>query len=206
VSLPPPSLFNELVNALLELRSVATGTSLDQGQWQSLQQHLETAGAAALAAAEGERQAGAAQGPEPGAQAPQLAQQLFDDGLGLPTSARHARGGATHRRTSSIVASLRIGHIPAGSTDAGEGQLRWRWWQLRLLGVLGLAEVVSVTPGWPLEPPRADAARSRAPPPPLRPPAAACTLNGTRSAFTAAMHVALGDACPLDVLRVDMGE
>jgi ceramide kinase len=94
-----------------------------------------------------------AQGPEPGAQAPQLAQQLFDDGLGLPTSARHARGGATHRRTSSIVASLRIGHIPAGSTDA-----------------------------------------------------AACTLNGTRSAFTAAMHVALGDACPLDVLRVDMGE
>jgi len=33
----------------------------------------------------------------------------------------------------------------------------------------------------------------------------ACTLNGTRSAFTAAMHIALGDACPLDVLRVDEG-
>lgn len=36
--------------------------------------------------------------------------------------------------------------------------------------------------------------------------AVACTLNGTRSAFTAAMHIALGDACPLDVLRIDSGE
>lgn len=40
---------------------------------------------------------------------------------------------------------------------------------------------------------------------PLSPLTVACTLNGTRSAFTAAMHIALGDACPLDVLRVDEG-
>lgn len=33
--------------------------------------------------------------------------------------------------------------------------------------------------------------------------AVACTLHGTRSAFTAAMHVCLGDSSPLDVLRVD---
>lgn len=32
--------------------------------------------------------------------------------------------------------------------------------------------------------------------------AVACSLNGTRSIFTAAMHIALGDATPLDVLRV----
>jgi len=31
----------------------------------------------------------------------------------------------------------------------------------------------------------------------------ACTLNGTRSAFTAAVHVALGDSVALDVLRLD---
>lgn len=40
---------------------------------------------------------------------------------------------------------------------------------------------------------------------PFSPFTVACTLNGTRSAFTAAMHIALGDACPLDVLRVDEG-
>lgn len=33
--------------------------------------------------------------------------------------------------------------------------------------------------------------------------AVACTLHGTRSPFTAAMHVCLGDSCLLDVLRVD---
>jgi hypothetical protein len=33
--------------------------------------------------------------------------------------------------------------------------------------------------------------------------AVACTLHGSRSAFTAAMHVCLGDSCTLDVLRVD---
>ncbi|KAL4423103.1 hypothetical protein ABPG77_004786 [Micractinium sp. CCAP 211/92] len=33
--------------------------------------------------------------------------------------------------------------------------------------------------------------------------AVACTLHGTRRAFTAALHVALGDSTPLDVLRVD---
>lgn len=35
--------------------------------------------------------------------------------------------------------------------------------------------------------------------------AVACTLHGSRSAFTAAVHVALGDAMPLDALRVDVG-
>lgn len=33
----------------------------------------------------------------------------------------------------------------------------------------------------------------------------AYTLNGTRSAFTAAAHVVLGDSIPLDVLRLDSG-
>ena len=33
--------------------------------------------------------------------------------------------------------------------------------------------------------------------------AVACTLHGTRGAFTAAMHVCLGDSTALDVLRVD---
>lgn len=33
--------------------------------------------------------------------------------------------------------------------------------------------------------------------------AVACTLHGSRSAFTAAMHVCLGDSQQLDLLRVD---
>jgi ceramide kinase len=33
--------------------------------------------------------------------------------------------------------------------------------------------------------------------------AVACTINGTRSAFTAAVHIAIGDSVPLDVLRID---
>lgn len=37
-------------------------------------------------------------------------------------------------------------------------------------------------------------------------PAVACTLHGTRRAFTAALHVALGDSTPLDVLRVDTAQ
>lgn len=52
-----------------------------------------------------------------------------------------------------VARKIRVGHIPAGSTDA-----------------------------------------------------VACTLNGTRSAFTAAMHIVLGDAVPLDVLRIDSVE
>lgn len=56
-------------------------------------------------------------------------------------------------RIKGVNAALRVGHIPAGSTDA-----------------------------------------------------VACTLNGTRSAFTAAMHIALGDSTPLDVLRMDSSE
>lgn len=35
--------------------------------------------------------------------------------------------------------------------------------------------------------------------------AVACSLNGCRSVFTSAMHVALGDSTPLDVLRVSIG-
>lgn len=49
------------------------------------------------------------------------------------------------------LTSLRLGHVPCGSTDA-----------------------------------------------------VACSLNGSRSVFTAAMHIALGDETPLDVLRVDI--
>lgn len=54
---------------------------------------------------------------------------------------------------TAAAASIRVGHIPAGSTDA-----------------------------------------------------VACTLNGTRSAFSAAMRVALGDGLPLDVLRIDAAD
>lgn len=53
-------------------------------------------------------------------------------------------------KKAKIAASLRVGHIPAGSTDA-----------------------------------------------------VACTLNGTRSAYSAAMRIALGDGVPLDVVRID---
>jgi diacylglycerol kinase family enzyme len=51
---------------------------------------------------------------------------------------------------AALLSSLRLAHIPAGSTDA-----------------------------------------------------VACTLHGSRSPFTAAVHVCLGDSCLLDVLRVD---
>lgn len=150
-------LFHEIINGLLELRSIPTGTTLDQQQWDQLQQHLEEAAAAdAAAAASSAAEQGAAGGQQDDAAAQQQAAGgLFrGNSFGLPTSARHQRGGgAAHHRVGSIAASLRVGHIPAGSTDA-----------------------------------------------------VACTLNGTRSAFTAAMHIALGDACPLDVLRVDEGE
>jgi len=56
------------------------------------------------------------------------------------------------RFTSRHIEKIKLGHIPAGSTDA-----------------------------------------------------VACTLYGTRSACTAAMHIALGDCTPLDVLRIDSG-
>lgn len=36
--------------------------------------------------------------------------------------------------------------------------------------------------------------------------AVACTLHGTRSAFSAAMRIALGDGVPLDVLRIDAAD
>ena len=36
--------------------------------------------------------------------------------------------------------------------------------------------------------------------------AVAYSLNGTRSAFTAACHIALGDGMPLDVLRIDTAD
>lgn len=51
---------------------------------------------------------------------------------------------------ANLANTIKVGHIPAGSTDA-----------------------------------------------------VACTLNGTRSAFSASMRVALGDGVPLDVVRID---
>jgi diacylglycerol kinase family enzyme len=56
-------------------------------------------------------------------------------------------------KKAAISSNLRVGHIPAGSTDA-----------------------------------------------------VACTLNGTRNAFSAAMRIALGDKVPLDVLRIDAAD
>lgn len=58
----------------------------------------------------------------------------------------------TQKRAAAALA-LRVGHIPAGSTDA-----------------------------------------------------VACTLNGTRNAFSAGMRIALGDGVPLDVLRIDAAD
>lgn len=133
----PPTYPFQIINGLLELRSVPTGTTLDQLQWAKLQEHLEecaAADAAAAAAAAEQQQAdtgssggnGAAPPPPPGQG------QRAGGGSGglahgggscdLPGSARHVRGGGgamVHHRTGSIAASLRVGHIPAGSTDAG---------------------------------------------------------------------------------------
>ena len=69
------------------------------------------------------------------------------NGLLAARVAAAARGAAELR---DALCSLRLAHIPAGSTDA-----------------------------------------------------VACTLHGTRAAFTATMHVCLGDSTALDVLRVD---
>lgn len=102
-----------------------TGTSLDKHQWAELQAHLEEAAAAdaaaaAAAAAELQRQGGAASaGAQQAAEAAAALVKTGSFGLpGLQGGARHARGAA-HSRTGSIAASLRVGHIPAGSTDAG---------------------------------------------------------------------------------------
>jgi ceramide kinase len=152
----PRSLFHEVINGLLELRSVPTGTTLDQQQWAALQQHLEQTAAADAAAAAAAGAADAQAGQAGGMQPPTGGQQqgggplVHGSSFGLPTVPQHQRRRGGPQRAGSIAASMRVGHIPAGSTDA-----------------------------------------------------VACTLNGTRSAFTAAMHIALGDACPLDVLRVD---
>lgn len=193
----PP--FKQIINGLLELRSVPTGTTLDQQQWAALQEHLaETAAAdaasgaaaAALPGEEQQQQGGAVQ--PPAAASPQQQQRASLPSCGLPAGARHARGGAAiaHHRTGSVAASMRVGHIPAGSTDAGA-----------LLqphcGCLGVRESGAAS-GHPHLP-------SLTPLSFLPGTAVACTLNGTRSAFTAAMHIALGDGCPLDVLRVDQG-
>jgi len=98
---------------------------LDQQQWAELQQHLEEAAAADAAAAAAaladQRQSG---GSEAGGQQQQEGQAsgrtLSKGGsFGIPGSARHTRGQIVHHRTGSIAASMRVGHIPAGSTDAG---------------------------------------------------------------------------------------
>lgn len=73
---------------------------------------------------------------------------LFHEIVNALLEIRSRQGDSSH-----VASKIRVGHIPAGSTDA-----------------------------------------------------VACTLNGTRSAFTAAMHVALGDGVPLDVLRIDSEE
>lgn len=121
----PPRLFHEIINGLLELRSAPTVTSLDKHQWAELQAHLEEAAAAdaaaaATAAAELQRQGDAASADAQ--QAAEAAAALVKTGSfglpGLPGGAQHRRGAA-HRRTGSIAANLRVGHIPAGSTDAG---------------------------------------------------------------------------------------
>lgn len=128
------SLFHEIINALLELRSLQSGTSLDKQQWEALQQHLEAA-AAADAAAAAEAAAGSVDGgggggvaspPRSGGHSQTASFGLPGLDVQLPGRARHSRGGgggglgiAGHHRTGSIAASMRVGHIPAGSTDAG---------------------------------------------------------------------------------------
>lgn len=122
----PCSLFHEIINGLMELRSVATGTTLDQQQWAELQLHLEetaAADAAAAAIAGGPvAQAGQAGGAQPPAGSQQQASGPLVRGssFGLPSGPQHQRRRGGHQRLGSIAASMRVGHIPAGSTDAGE--------------------------------------------------------------------------------------
>lgn len=123
-SAEPCSLFHEIINGLLELRSVTSGTSLDQHQWAELQQHLEETAAADAAAAAAAAVQTAVEGGQPpqqhgGEQQVQEAAQAKSSMFGVPGCARHSQPQIVHHRTGSIAASMRVGHIPAGSTDAG---------------------------------------------------------------------------------------
>lgn len=106
-------------------------------------------------------------------------------------------GLAAHKLHATAVAALRIGHIPAGSTDAvactcGQQQ------RLPLPASASprpctlpskLMQMLALTSTFP----------------PLPPPPSSHThthtqrLHGTRNALTAALHVAFGDATPLDM-------
>jgi ceramide kinase len=70
----------------------------------------------------------------------------------LEAQSRQATIKLPGHRSQSLLSSLRLAHIPCGSTDA-----------------------------------------------------VACSLHGSRSVFTAAMHMALGDSTPLDALKVSVG-
>ena len=75
---------------------------------------------------------------------------VFHEAINGLLAARAAAAASGAAELHDALCSLRLAHIPAGSTDA-----------------------------------------------------VACTLHGSRGAFTAAMHVCLGDSTALDVLRVD---
>lgn len=101
-----------------------TGTTLDQQQWAELQQHLEETAAADAAAAAGGAaaqagQAGGAQPPAGGQQQGGGSSLARGSSFGLPSRPQHQRQRGGHQRVGSIAASMRVGHIPAGSTDAG---------------------------------------------------------------------------------------
>ena len=120
-------LFHEIVNALLRLRSMAVKRSTTEAGGDTLSSlSLPSASNDGL-----------------------LPHSLLD------TTTTTTTNGAQKDilRKAAAARALRVGHIPAGSTDA-----------------------------------------------------VACTLNGTRNAFSAAMRVALGDAVPLDVLRIDAAD
>lgn len=118
---------------------------------------------------------------------------VFHEALNGLMAARGSAAATGDAELAALLGALRLAHIPAGSTDAGAcgigPTLAWAG-PAASAGTAedsGSSDRVQLVSAW----------RPR----PLA--AVACTLHGTRRAFTAALHVALGDSTPLDVLRVD---
>jgi diacylglycerol kinase family enzyme len=142
-------LFHEIVNGLLSLRSMAVKRTTTESGGDSISMLLNSI------------QSGSNVGDNGGNGANNGEQQL-DNTTNINSTNSTAGNNNTAStnsinseilRKAQIAFSLRVGHIPAGSTDA-----------------------------------------------------VACTLNGTRNAFSAAMRIALGDKVPLDVLRIDAAD
>ncbi len=135
-------LFHEIVNGLLSLRSMAVKRSTTEAGGDTI--------SVLLANINNSTNGGCISSGEK-----QLLQNtlLQNSSSNVDTSNNSNSIASEISKKAVISSSLRVGHIPAGSTDA-----------------------------------------------------VACTLNGTRNAFSAAMRIALGDQVPLDVLRIDAAD